>query len=163
MSRVLILFWVILVMDIFRSEYIKIHIQALQQKYSKFWQSYAFKTGCVISFWCCLFQGGALVSPRTIPKTINKVIEDALKDVPSGMWTMMFAHAPRMPGTFSPPLTCRHSRAVMLSGSLTRGGGKTFPAFPAHAQPALLCIWYCFNDNHWCRRGCRVNTMKPLI
>ena len=28
-----------------------------------------------------------------------------------------------------------------MSGSLTRGGGKTFPAFPAHAQPAILRIW----------------------
>ena len=27
-----------------------------------------------------------------------------------------------------------------MSGSLTRGGGKTFPAFPAHAQPAILRI-----------------------
>ena len=28
-----------------------------------------------------------------------------------------------------------------MSGSLTRGGGKTFPAFPAHGQPAILRIW----------------------
>ena len=25
--------------------------------------------------------------------------------------------------------------------TLTRGGGKTFPAFPAHVQPAILRIW----------------------
>ena len=30
-----------------------------------------------------------------------------------------------------------------MSGSLTRGGGenKTFPAFPAYAQPTILHIW----------------------
>ena len=28
-----------------------------------------------------------------------------------------------------------------MSGSLTCGGGKTFPAFPAHAQPAIWRIW----------------------
>ena len=28
-----------------------------------------------------------------------------------------------------------------MSGSLTRGDGETFPAFPAHAQPAILGIW----------------------
>ena len=29
-----------------------------------------------------------------------------------------------------------------MSGSLTRGGGKTFPAFPAHVQPSILFIWH---------------------
>ena len=28
-----------------------------------------------------------------------------------------------------------------MSGSLTLVGGKRFPAFPAHAQPAILRIW----------------------
>ena len=28
-----------------------------------------------------------------------------------------------------------------MSGSLTRDGWKTFPAFPAHAQPEILRIW----------------------
>ena len=28
-----------------------------------------------------------------------------------------------------------------MSRSLTHGGGKTFPTFPAHAQPASLRIW----------------------
>ena len=36
----------------------------------------------------------------------------------------------------------RHGKYVThVSGSLTRGGGETFPAFPAHAQPAILRIW----------------------
>ena len=40
-----------------------------------------------------------------------------------------------MPGTFSPP--------PRVSGFLwSRWRGKTFPAFPAHAQPAVLRIWY---------------------
>ena len=69
------------------------------------------------------------------------------------------AHAPGMPGTFSPPPTSKktvvsdlgmhHGTCVRhvpwcMSGSPTRGvggGGETFPAFPAHAQPAILRIW----------------------
>ena len=63
------------------------------------------------------------------------------------------AHAPGMPGTFSPPLRVsgsdmHHSTCVThvpwcMPGSLTRGflwirrRGKTFPAFPAHAQAAI--------------------------
>ena len=27
--------------------------------------------------------------------------------------------------------------------------GKTFPAFPAHAQPVILCIWQEAHDPHW--------------
>ena len=66
------------------------------------------------------------------------------------------AHAPGMPGTFSPPPrfsdpdmhhgTCVTHVPWCMSGSLTssflsRPRGKTFPAFPAHAQPAILRIW----------------------
>ena len=61
-----------------------------------------------------------------------------------------------MPGTLSPlrlqtkPLvsdpSMHHGTCVThvwwcMSGSLTRGGRKTFPAFPSHAQPAILRIW----------------------
>ena len=64
------------------------------------------------------------------------------------------AHAPGMPGTFSPlpqvsDPDMHHGTCVMhvpwcMPGSLTSGfiwnrrRGKTFPAFPAHAQPAIL-------------------------
>ena len=64
------------------------------------------------------------------------------------------AHAPGMPGTFSPSSrvsdpdmhhgTCVTHVPWCMSGSLTSGflwsrwRGKTFPAFPAHAQPAML-------------------------
>ena len=67
------------------------------------------------------------------------------------------AHAPGMPGTFSPspqvsdpdmhPGTCVTHVPWCMPGSLTIGflwhrrRGKTFPAFPAHAQPAILRIW----------------------
>ena len=67
------------------------------------------------------------------------------------------AHAPGMPGTFSPspPVsdpdmhhgTCVTHVPWCMPGSLTSGflwnrrRGKTFPAFPAHAQPAILRIW----------------------
>ena len=67
------------------------------------------------------------------------------------------AHAPGMPGTFSPSPqvsdpgmhhgTCVTHVPWCMPGSLTNGflwnrrRGKTFPAFPAHAQPAILHIW----------------------
>ena len=67
------------------------------------------------------------------------------------------AHAPGMPGTFSPQArvsdpdmhhgTCVTHVPWCMPGSLTSGflwsrrRGKTFPAFPAHAQPAMLRIW----------------------
>ena len=67
------------------------------------------------------------------------------------------AHAPGMPGTFSPPQqvsdpdmhhgTCVTHVPWCMPGSLTSGflrnrrWGETFPAFPAHAQTAILRIW----------------------
>ena len=36
--------------------------------------------------------------------------------------------------------TC-HARAMMHVGIANPVAGKTFPAFPAHAQPAILRIW----------------------
>ena len=67
------------------------------------------------------------------------------------------AHARGMPGTFSPSPqvsdpdmhhgTCVTHVPWCMPGSLTSGflwnrrWGKTFPAFPAHAQPAILRIW----------------------
>ena len=68
------------------------------------------------------------------------------------------AHVPGMPGTFSPPRqvsdpdmhhgTCVTHVPWCMSGSLTSGflrnrrWGKTFPAFPAHAQTTILRIWF---------------------
>ena len=67
------------------------------------------------------------------------------------------AHAPGMPGTFSPSPqvsdpdmhhgTCVTHVPWCMPGSLTSGflwnrrRGEMFPAFPAHAQPAILRIW----------------------
>ena len=67
------------------------------------------------------------------------------------------AHAPGMPGTFFPSPqvsdpdmhhgTCVTHVPWCMPGSLTSGflwnrwRGKTFPAFPAHTQPAILRIW----------------------
>ena len=72
------------------------------------------------------------------------------------------AHAPGMPGTFSPrpPVsdpdmhhsTCMTHVPWCMLGSLTNGflwsrsRGKTFPAFPAHVQPTTLRIW---KEAHW--------------
>ena len=69
---------------------------------------------------------------------------------------LRFAHAPGMPGTLSPlPRvsdpdmhhgTCVTHVPWCMSGSLTgdflwnRWRGRTFPAFPAHAQPTILRI-----------------------
>ena len=38
--------------------------------------------------------------------------------------------------------TCVTHVPWCMSGSLTRGGGNTFPELPAHAQPIILCIWW---------------------
>ena len=62
------------------------------------------------------------------------------------------AHAPGMPGTQVSDPDMHHGTCVThvpwcMSGLLTSGflwnrrRGKTFPAFPAHAQPAILRIW----------------------
>ena len=75
---------------------------------------------------------------------------------------VMGAHAPGMPGTFSPPPwvsdpdmhhgTCVTHVSWCMPGSLNSGflwsqrQGKTFPAFPAHAQPADLRIR---QEAHW--------------
>ena len=90
-------------------------------------------------------------------KTINPAAADA------GVWAscqlrkIAGAHAPGMPGTFSPSPqvndpdmhhgTCGTHVPWCMPGSLTsdflwnRRRGNTFPAFPAHAQPAILRIW----------------------
>ena len=75
------------------------------------------------------------------------------------------AHAPGMPGKFSPPPrfsdpdmhhgTCVTHVPWCMSGTLTssflwsRPRGKTFPAFPAHAQPAILRIWQEAHGRHF--------------
>ena len=75
------------------------------------------------------------------------------------------AHAPGMLGTFSlsprvsdPDMhygTCVTHVPWCMLGSLTSGflwnwrWGKTFPALPAHAQPAILRIW---KEAHWGRK-----------
>ena len=67
-------------------------------------------------------------------------------------------HAPGMPGTFSPSPqvsdpdmhhgTCVTHVPWCMPWSLTSGFlwrrwcGKTFLTFPAHAQPAIFCIWW---------------------
>ena len=63
------------------------------------------------------------------------------------------AHAPGMPGTFSPPPiskgrtpACITARAWRTCRDACRDRypsvvGKTFPAFPAHAQTAIFRIW----------------------
>ena len=81
------------------------------------------------------------------------------------------AHAPGMPGTFSPPPpfsdpdmhhgTCVTHVPWCMPGSLTSGwfhlksvAGKTFPAFPAHAQPAISHVWQeVYATDKWCRTG----------
>ena len=89
------------------------------------------------------------------------------------------AHAPGMLETFSPPhrlqrkplvsdpacTTARASRTCpdACRGPLNRGGGETFPAFPAHAQPAILHIW---QDPHssavQLKRNIKSDGQRPL-
>ena len=81
------------------------------------------------------------------------------------------AHAPEMPGTFPPPPrvsdpdmhhgTCVTHVLWFMPGSLTsvflwsRRREKTFPAFPAHAQPVILRIWQEAHDlrDHFTGKG----------
>ena len=86
---------------------------------------------------------------RKLPKEVHGPLTRYVK--------LRVAHAPGMPGTFSPPPRfsdpdMHHSTCVTyvprcIPGSLTSGflwsywRGKTFPAFPAHAQSAILRIW----------------------
>ena len=91
---------------------------------------------------------------------LTKVMRKAFPGASYHMREIDGWHAPEMPGTFSPPprvsdpdthhSTCvPHvlARAVMHPGianlrlPLESVVGKTFPAFPAHAQPAILHIW----------------------
>ena len=83
--------------------------------------------------------------------------KDALQWASCQIRKFVDAHAPGMPGTFSPSPqvsdpdmhhgTCVTHVPWCMSGSLTSGflwnrrRGKTFPAFPAHAQPAIFRIW----------------------
>ena len=55
--------------------------------------------------------------------------------------------------------TCVTHVPLCMSGSLTRGGGKTFPASLAHAQPAILRIWQEAQGEHVVPRKA---TMKPF-
>ena len=99
----------------------------------------------------------------------NKISHHLLKQEMTPAWLFIYpwaswqirkfagAHAPGMPGTFSPSPqvsdpdmhhgTCVTHVPWCMPGSLTSGflwnrrRGKTFPAFPAHAQPAILRIW----------------------
>ena len=64
------------------------------------------------------------------------------------------AHAPGMPGTFSPPLTS------------STGAGKTFPAFPPHAQPTIVRIWqeaHGVVTHHVLPHQCRYMCLQSVI
>ena len=85
-------------------------------------------------------------------------VPDALSNGPLTRYvTLWVAYAPGLPGTFSPPRlvsdsdmhhgTCVKHVPWCMPGSLTSGflwrrwRGKSFPVFPAQAQPAILRIW----------------------
>ena len=79
---------------------------------------------------------------------------------------LQVAHAPGMPGTFSPAADFKWNRWLAIPACITARAwrtccdacrdrspavtGKTFPAFPAHAQPAILRIW---QEAHDARHG----------
>ena len=70
---------------------------------------------------------------------------------------LQVAHAPGMPGTYSPAADFKGNRYLAITACITARAsrtcrdacrdrlpavtGKTFPAFPAHAQPVILRIW----------------------
>ena len=62
---------------------------------------------------------------------------------------------PRHGGLTIPTCIVRDARAVMHAGianwrfPMKSVAGKTFPAFPAHAQPAILHIWQEAHGHVW--------------
>ena len=68
--------------------------------------------------------------------------------------------------------TCVTHVPWCMSGSLTCGEGEKFPAFPAHAQPAILHIWQeshgqARNINYWSQMlstvGCCIRTAQYTV
>ena len=125
---------------------------------------------------CCLTVQKKHYKSESVPAHFQWASCQILK-----LW---FAHAPGMPGTFSPPPrvsdremhhgTCVTHVPWCMSGSLTSGfrwnrwRGKTFPAFPAHAQPAILRIWQeahctCRNKLQWNLKQDSLCVMPLLI
>ena len=100
---------------------------------------------------------------RNLPIKCLHMLHTATKAYEANTWAscqirkIAGAHARGMPGTFSPSPqvsdpdmhhgTCVTHVPWYMPGSLTSGflwnrrWGKTFPAFPAHAQPAILRFW----------------------
>ena len=79
---------------------------------------------------------------------------------------MQVAHAPGMPGTFSPPprvndldihhgTYVRHAEIANYWFPLKSVAGKMFPAFIAHTQPAIL--------RNWQKAHGSVNTGKRVV
>ena len=109
----------------------------------------------IVSIWWR--HHGSSYRVRPLPST------EMLRSVSTNQWAscqirkIAVAHAPGMPGTFSPSPqvsdpdmhhgTCVTHVPWCMPGSLYSSflwnwrRGKTFPAFPAHAQPVFLRIW----------------------
>ena len=126
---------------------------------------YLYKCGCIF------YLNSLAFFPRGIIDNMSELVPSGNDLAPnrtnyySNQWAscqigkIVGAHAPGMPGTFSlsprvsdPDMhhgTCVTHVPWCMPGSLTNvflwnrrgGGGGTFPAFPAHAQPAILRIW----------------------
>ena len=116
-----------------------------------------------------LCKGCRFVSQRTVSVPINRTIQ--CHGPLTRYVKLRFAHAPGIPETFSPRVsdpgmhhgTCVTHVPRCMPGSLTSGfhlisvAGKTFPAFPSHAQPAIcvsgkrpmhkLCNYWNIPDN----------------
>ena len=101
------------------------------------------------AYWTCIWWN-CNISPGCINGLLTRYVK------------LCVLHALGMAGTFFPPPTARkplvsdpgmhHCTCVThvpwcMSRSLTRGGGETFPAFPAHVQPAILRIWQEAHSN----------------
>ena len=64
----------------------------------------------------------------TIAPKFSKYIGHSMSPLPDTQ-KLRVAHAPGMPGAFFPP--------PLVSDAFNVVGGKTFPTFSAHAQPAI--------------------------
>ena len=117
-----------------------------------------------------IFELACMIKSRNMCLCVNGPLSRYVK--------LRVVHAPGMPGKFSPPPrvsdpdmhhgTCVTHVPWCTPGSLTSGfiwsrrRGKTFQAFPAHAQPAILRIW---QEAHWhwyTPDWCQLNKLQAL-
>ena len=137
--------------------YNRLHVTVKQQKHAHTIRPGILTTTNVLNYWGFLTISETVEFRDSIPALASMSSRICRAWASYQIHKIAGAHAPGMPGTFSPSPqvsdpgmhhgTCVTHVPWCMPGSLTNGffwnrrRGKTFPAFPAHAQPAILHIW----------------------